>query len=32
VLLVPYTRSRFKEAAVLGQMSGGVGERRIWND
>jgi hypothetical protein len=32
VLLVPYTRSRFKKTVALGQMSGGVGERRIWND
>lgn len=32
VLHVPYTRSRFKKTVVLGQMSGGVGQRRIWND
>lgn len=32
VLLVPYTRSRFKKTVAFGQMSGGVGERRIWND
>jgi len=32
VLLVPYTRSRFKKTVTLGQMLGGLGERRIWTD
>jgi len=31
-LVVPYSRSRMKKTVTLGQMSGGPGERRIWND
>lgn len=32
VLVVPYTRSRFKKTVTLGRMAGGVGERRVWAD
>lgn len=32
VLVVPYTRSRFKKTVAFGQVSGGAGERRIWSD
>lgn len=32
VLLVPYTRNRFKKTVTLGQMSGGVSDRRVWKD
>ena len=32
LVLLPYTRSRFKKTVTLGQMSSGVGERRIWTD
>jgi hypothetical protein len=31
-LVVPYTRSRFRKTISLGQMSGGLGEPRIWSD
>jgi hypothetical protein len=31
-LVIPYTRSRFRKTISLGQMSGGVGESRIWSD
>lgn len=32
VLLAPYTRTRFKKSVTLGQMTGGVGEPRVWAD
>jgi hypothetical protein len=31
-LVIPYTRSRFRKTISLGQMSGGVGESKIWSD
>lgn len=31
-LVIPYTRSRFRKTISLGQMSGGVGESRLWSD
>lgn len=32
VLVVPYSRSRFKKTVTLGNMSGGVADRRVWAD
>jgi hypothetical protein len=31
VVLLPYTRSRFKKALTFGQMSAATGETRIWS-
>lgn len=32
VVLLPYSRSRFKKAVTFGQMSGGTGQRQLWTN